>query len=103
LAKNDSTATKTDSSASSITKDWKIGVQLWTFHTAGPFVTSIEKTDSSGLQYVEAFPGQPLGGGMKDTFGIRMSLESKAKLKQLLQSKGIQIVAMGVIVPKTLG
>jgi sugar phosphate isomerase/epimerase len=103
LAKNDSTATKTDSSASSITKDWKIGVQLWTFHTAGPFVTSIEKTDSAGLKYVEAFPGQPLGGGMKDTFGIRMSPESKAKLKQLLQSKGIQIVAMGVIVPKTLG
>jgi len=100
---SDSTTKPTDSAAADVTKDWKIGVQLWTFHTAGPFVTSIERTDSAGLKYVEAFPGQPLGGDMKDTFGIRMSAESKAKIKQLLQAKGIQIVAMGVITPKTLG
>lgn len=101
-AKNDSAAAKSDSSAASVTRDWKIGVQLWTFHEAGPFVTSIAKTDSAGVKYVEAYPGQPLGGDMKDTFGIRMSPESRAKIKQLLQSKGIQIVAMGVITPKTL-
>src|SRR5260221_10126303 len=103
-AKTDSTGTKNDSSAAaSVTKDWKIGVQMWTFHTAGPFVKAIDKADSAGIKFVEAFPGQPLGGDMKDTFGIRMSAESKAKIKQLLQSKGIQIVAMGVITPKTLG
>jgi len=101
-AKNDSVAATSDSSAASVTKDWKIGVQLWTFHEAGPFVTSIAKTDSAGVKYVEAYPGQPLGGDMKDTFGIRMSPESRAKIKQLLQSKGIQIVAMGVVTPKTL-
>ena len=99
---SDSTTKTSDSAAADVTKDWKIGVQLWTFHTAGPFVTSIERTDSAGLKYVEAFPGQPLGGDMKDTFGIRMSAESKAKIKQLLQAKGIQIVAMGVITPKSL-
>jgi sugar phosphate isomerase/epimerase len=99
---SDSTTKSTDSAAADVTKDWKIGVQLWTFHTAGPFVTSIERTDSAGLKYVEAFPGQPLGGDMKDTFGIRMSADSRAKIKQLLQAKGIQIVAMGVITPKTL-
>jgi len=99
---SDSTAKPIDSATAAITKDWKIGVQLWTFHTAGPFVTSIERTDSAGLKYVEAFPGQPLGGDMKDSFGIRMSAESKAKIKQLLQAKGIQIVAMGVITPKNL-
>ena len=38
---------------------------------------------------------------MKDSFGIRMSPESKAKLKKMLQSKGISIVAMGVIVPNS--
>lgn len=101
-ARTDSAAVRSDSGAASITKDWKIGVQLWTFHEAGPFVNSIAKTDSAGVKYVEAFPGQPLGGDMKDTFGIRMSPESRAKIKQLLQSKGIQIVAMGVITPKTL-
>jgi sugar phosphate isomerase/epimerase len=100
--KGDTTAARSDSGAASVTKDWKIGVQLWTFHEAGPFVTSIAKTDSAGVKYVEAYPGQPLGGDMKDTFGIRMSPESRAKIKQLLQSRGIQIVAMGVITPKTL-
>ena len=100
--KGDTTTTTKDSAAASVTKDWKIGVQLWTFHEAGPFVTSIARTDSAGVKFVEAYPGQPLGGDMKDTFGIRMSPESRAKIKQLLQSKGIQIVAMGVITPKTL-
>lgn len=98
---SDTTTTATTDTAS-VTKDWKIGVQLWTFHEAGPFVTAIAKTDSAGLKFVEAFPGQPIGGGMKDTFGIRMSAETKAKIKELLAAKGIRIVAMGVISPKDL-
>jgi sugar phosphate isomerase/epimerase len=98
--KNDSTASPADST--SITKDWKIGVQLWTFHTAGPFVQSLAKADSAGIKYLEAYPGQPLGDGMNDSFGIRMSADSKVKIKQLLQAKGMQIVAMGVITPKTI-
>ena len=100
--KKDSTAAAGDSSAAAITKDWKIGVQMWTFHVAGPFVKSLDKVDSAGLKFIEAFPGQPLGGDMKDTFGIRMSAASRAELKTLLQSKGIQIVAMGVIQPNTI-
>jgi sugar phosphate isomerase/epimerase len=75
---------------------------MWTFHVAGPFVKALDKVDSAGLKYIEAFPGQPLGGDMKDTFGIRMSAASRAELKSLLQSKGIQIVAMGVITPNTI-
>jgi len=97
--KKDSAAAAPDSS--SVTSNWKIGVQLWTFHYV-PFVTAIAKADSAGVKYLEAFPGQALGGDMKDSFGIRMSAESKAKIKQLLQSKGISIVAMGVIVPRTI-
>jgi len=98
---NDNT-TKKDSATVNVTKDWKIGVQMWTFHEAGPFVMGLDKADSAGLKYIEAFPGQPLGGDMKDTFGIRMSAASRAELKKLLQSKGIQIVAMGVIRPNTI-
>src|ERR1700733_645671 len=82
---SDSTAKTSDSAAANVTKDWKIGVQLWTFHTAGPFVTSLAKADSAGIKYLEAYPGQPLGDGMKDSFGIRMSADSKMKIKQLLQ------------------
>lgn len=83
-----------------VAKDWKLGVQLWTFHHF-PFVTAIEKSDSAGIRYIEAFPGQPLGGDFKDTFGITMSADSRNKVLQLLRSKGISLVAFGVVVPQT--
>ncbi|HXB43355.1 MAG TPA: sugar phosphate isomerase/epimerase [Puia sp.] len=79
-----------------VTKSWKLGVQMWTFHYFD-FTTALNKVDSAGIKFIEAIPGQPLGGGMKDSFGIGMSADSRAKLKTILQSKGISIVAMGVI------
>jgi sugar phosphate isomerase/epimerase len=97
----DSSTTSGDSSTVSITKNWKLGVQLWTFMKFD-FVTALSKVDSSGVKYVEAFSHQALGGGMKGYFGPDMTPDEKAKVKQLLQSKGITIVAMGVIVPKDL-
>lgn len=100
------TTTSTDSTStvstdtSNVTANWKIGVQMWTFRMF-TFAQALDKVDSAGVKYIEAFWGQPLGDGLKDSFGIRMSDESKAKIKQLLQSKGISIVAMGVIAPGT--
>jgi sugar phosphate isomerase/epimerase len=100
------TTTSTDSTStvstdtSNVTANWKIGVQMWTFRMF-TFAQALDKVDSAGVKYIEAFWGQPLGDGLKDSFGIRMSDESKAKIKQLLQSKGISIVAMGVIAPAT--
>jgi len=95
----DSTTTKTSDTVSA-TANWKIGVQMWTFNKF-TFTDALDKVDSTGVKYIEAFWNQPLGGGMKDSFGIRMSDDSKTRLKQLLQAKGISIVAMGVITPKT--
>jgi sugar phosphate isomerase/epimerase len=102
----DSTAAvKTDSTGGAggadPAKDWKLGVQLWTF-SKFDFVTAISKVDSAGVKYIEAYSHQPLGGDMKGDFGPGMTPEEKAKVKQLLQSKGITIVAMGVIIPRDL-
>ena len=99
----DSTAKPADSAAAapSSVSNWKIGVQLWTFHFV-PFVQALDKADSAGVKYLEAFPGQKLGGDMKGNFGLDMTAEEKAKIKQLLQAKGLSIVAMGVITPKTI-
>ena len=83
-----------------IERDWKLGVQLWTFHRF-PFVTAIEKADSAGIRSIEAFPGQPMGGDYNDTFGIDMSADSRIKVKQLLQSKGMSLIAFGVVVPQS--
>ena len=103
LPDSDSTTTKTSdtvSNTTAVTDGWKIGVQMWTFRMF-TFTEALDKVDSAGVKYIEAFWGQPLGGGMKDSFGIKMSDDSKAKLKQMLQTKGISIVAMGVISPGT--
>lgn len=79
----------------------RLGVQLWTFHEFD-FVTAIAKADSAGIKFIEAFPGQKLGGDFKDsTFDIGMSAEGREKVKALLASKGITMVAFGVVGPQT--
>jgi sugar phosphate isomerase/epimerase len=104
VACNNEPAKQADDSkkdSTDVTKSWKLGVQMWTFHYFS-FVDGLNKADSAGIKYLEAYPGQRLGGDMKDTFGINMSAESKTKIKQLLHAKGISIVAMGVIDPPTI-
>jgi sugar phosphate isomerase/epimerase len=95
----DSTST-ISADTSNVTANWKLGVQMWTFRMF-TFAQALNKVDSCGIKYIEAFWGQPLGDGLKDSFGLRMSDASKAKIKELMQQKGIQMVAMGVIVPRT--
>ncbi|HUR12395.1 MAG TPA: sugar phosphate isomerase/epimerase [Flavitalea sp.] len=90
-----------DSSTAAPSSDWKLGVQMWTFHEF-PFITAIEKTDSAGIKFIEAFPGQPLGGSLKGTFDIDMSAENQKAIRDLLQAKGIQLVAFGVVVPPSM-
>jgi sugar phosphate isomerase/epimerase len=82
-------------------KDWKIGVQMWTFHFVS-FLKALDKADSAGVHYIEAFPGQTLGGDLPGAFGPNMSDSTRAKVKQLLDSTGIHIYAMGVITPRTI-
>lgn len=99
---SDSSSTSTDSSASSSsgsTAGFKLGVQMWTFRMF-TFAEALDKVDSAGIKNIEAFWGQKLGAGMSGEFGADMNAATRSKLKQLLQQKGISIVAMGVIVPK---
>ena len=86
--------------ADSVTSQWKLGVQFWTFHLF-PFTTALEKADSAGIKNIEAYLGQPIGGDSKDTFNLRLSAEGRQKVKALLQSKGITMVAFGVVSPAT--
>src|SRR5665647_2682684 len=62
----------TDADSTSVTGNWKLGVQLWTFRLFSQ-ADALAKTDSAGVKYIEAFLGQPLDNASKDTFGIRMS------------------------------
>ncbi len=100
---SDSTGATTDSSStassSGSTSGFKLGVQMWTFRMF-TFAEALDKVDSAGIKNIEAFWGQKLGAGMTGEFGGDMNAATRTKLKQLLQQKGITMVAMGVIVPK---
>ena len=96
----DSASVASSADTSNVTANWKLGVQMWTFRMF-TFAEALEKVDSCGIKYIEAFWGQPLGAGLKDSFGLRMSDASKTKIKDLMNQKGIKMVAMGVITPKT--
>jgi sugar phosphate isomerase/epimerase len=83
-------------------KDWKIGVQMWTFNHF-TFVEALNKVDSAGVKYIECYRNQKMGEGFgNETFGPDLSADSRAKLKELLKSKGIHIWALGVITPRTV-
>ena len=96
--KADSGSVKSDSLSGS-SAGFKLGVQMWTFKEFS-FSDALNKVDRKKKKNIEAFTDQKLGGGMTGSFGPAMSKETRGKLKQLLQKKGIQIVAMGVTTPK---
>ena len=96
------TTTKTADTAAANTGSvdgFKLGVQLWTFRMFS-FSDALDKVDSAGIKNVEAFFGQKLGGNMTGEFSLKMSPQTIGQIKALLQKKGIQAVAMGVVTPK---
>lgn len=78
------------------TDSWKLSVQTWTFHLYS-FLETIEKADSLGLQYLEVYPGQKIGGDIPGAFSYTLSTTDRDKLKKILQQKGIRVMALGVI------
>ncbi|SDJ99554.1 Sugar phosphate isomerase/epimerase [Pedobacter sp. ok626] len=75
---------------------WQLGAQAYTFNRFS-FTVALDKIDSCGLRYVEAFPGQEIGGGITEKMDYKMSASSKAYVKKKLQQKGIRMVSYGVI------
>ncbi|MBS1609593.1 MAG: sugar phosphate isomerase/epimerase [Bacteroidetes bacterium] len=97
-ADTSSTSTvKKDTVDTSVTDQWKIGVQLWTFNRF-TVADALKKVDSAGAKFIEAFPGQKMGGDFSKNavMGPDLSAADRTKLKDLLKSKGITMVAFGV-------
>lgn len=76
--------------------NWKFAVQMWTFNKS-TFIEGLDKAETCGFKYIEAYPGQTLGGNFKGEIGIAMNEDERNKLKQLLQEKGITMIAFGVV------
>ena len=78
---------------------WKLGAQAYSFK-AFPFAEALRKIDSCGLKYVEAFPGQAIGGGLEGNMDFKMDAATRQAVKKMIKDRGLTVVAYGVIRPK---
>jgi sugar phosphate isomerase/epimerase len=76
--------------------NWKIGVQLWTFHKF-TLLEAIDKTDSAGLKFAEAYPGQKVSASINKPFNYLLTTAERKVIKNYLLSKKIKIIALGVV------
>ncbi len=76
--------------------DWKLGAQAYTFKNF-TFAEALDKIASIDLKYVEAYPGQEIGNGIEGTMHFTMDKATREEVKNLLDSKGITVVAYGVV------
>jgi sugar phosphate isomerase/epimerase len=75
---------------------WKLGAQSYTFRLF-TFAEALRKIDSCGLKYVEAYPGQTIGGGIEGKMDFKMDAAKRKEVKALLKKHGITITAFGVV------
>jgi sugar phosphate isomerase/epimerase len=92
------------SSASKMTPKklgWKIGVQAWTFREF-TFFQAVNKTNQLGLHYIEAWPGQNVGGDIKGTMKWNnLNRAARRKIKRYLKKKDVKMISYGVVEPQT--
>ena len=79
---------------------WKLGAQAYSFRLF-PFTDALRKIDSCGLKYVEAYPGQTIGGGIDSKMDFNMDATTRQVVKKLIKDRGLTVVAYGVVNPKT--
>lgn len=75
---------------------WKLGTQAFTFNRF-TFFDAVAKTDSCNLSYIEAYPGQELGGGIPGKMDYNMDEDTRAKVLSLLKDRNVKMVAFGVV------
>ncbi len=76
--------------------NWKLGSQAYTFRLFS-FAEALDKIQASDLRFVEAFPGQTIGGGSEEKFTYELSGEGRKLVKKLLKDHGITLHAYGVV------
>jgi sugar phosphate isomerase/epimerase len=74
---------------------WKLGAQAYTFNRF-TFAEAVTKIDSCNLRYVEAFPGQRIGGGIEGSMGPDMNEAARKAVLELLKAKNVEVIAFGV-------
>ncbi len=76
--------------------NWKLAAQAYTFNRFS-FFEAVDKADSCGLNYIEAFRGQELGVGLEGKMDFHMGTGRRTEILEKLKEKGIKMVSFGVI------
>ncbi|MGV3761075.1 sugar phosphate isomerase/epimerase family protein [Parapedobacter sp.] len=75
---------------------WQLSAQTYTFNRF-TFFEAVDKTLGAGLNSVEAYPGQKLGGGMEGVMDYKMDATKRKAILKALRKKGVKICAFGVV------
>ena len=75
---------------------WHLSAQTYTFNRF-TFFEAVDKTIQAGLNSVEAFNGQQLGGGMEGVMDYKMAPEKRKAILRALKKKGVKLRAFGVV------
>ena len=89
------------SQSADVTKDWKLGVAMYTFHTMS-FPEALAKVDSAGLKYIEGMTFHKSGAELNDTLISKLSPAGIAKLKKMVADKGLKIESIYIGGGKTV-
>lgn len=84
-----------------VTKEWKLGAALWTFHTFN-FPDALAKVDSAGLEYIEPNTFHAAGPALKDSLILQLSPAGIEKLKALIRQRGLKVESVYIAGDSTL-
>lgn len=79
--------------------DIQLGVQAWTFRR-GTFFEAVDKAASLDIHFIEAYPGQKLGGELAGNFHHTMDEPTRQKVLAKLKATGVTLVSYGVVAGK---
>src|SRR5213080_961618 len=96
---NNSSSSTSDSVNNS--KDWKLGVALWTFHTVN-FTESLDKVDSTGLKYIEPNTFHQAGPELRDSLILQLSPAGIDKIKAWIARKGLICASIYIVGDSTI-
>jgi sugar phosphate isomerase/epimerase len=82
---------------SGLSETWKpkLALQLYSFRNMS-FVDAVKTAKKIGFEYVEAYPGQKLGGDMEGNTQFTMDAATREKVKAFLKEQNIKLVNYGV-------
>lgn len=75
---------------------WLLSAQTYTFNRFN-FFEAVDKTLSAGMNVVEAFNGQEIGGGIEGKMDYKMDAEKRKAILKALKKKKVKLAAFGVV------